>query len=320
MASICIVAEHHRGVLKKATLNTITFGKETAEKLGAEFHLLVIGHDVAGIADELKSFGAVKIHLADDPELKNYIAETWGHVIAEVAKTCDAKIIGMNAGTTGKDVMPRVAAKLGAGMASGVLSFDGSCFTREMWAGNTVATVEINTDIKVVTIQSTAFDEANSSDSDAPVLPVTVSIPETKSRFIEMNETKSDRPDLTEANVVVSGGRGLKSGENFKLLEEFADIFGAAVGATRAAVDAGWVSNDLQVGQTGKIVAPSLYLAVGLSGSIQHTAGMKSSKIIVAINKDEEAPIFQVADFGLVEDLFKALPALTSAIKKEKSE
>ncbi|MBW2366999.1 MAG: electron transfer flavoprotein subunit alpha/FixB family protein [Deltaproteobacteria bacterium] len=317
MASICIVAEHQSGRLKKATFNTITFGREAADKLGAELHLLVIGYGVAGIADELKSFGAMKIHLADEPELKNYTAETWGHVIAEVAKTCDAKIIGMNAGTTGKDVMPRVAAKLGAGMASGVLSFDGECFTREMWAGNAVATVEIKTDIKVVTIQSTAFDEAKASDSDTPVSSATVSIPETKSRFIEMHEAKNDRPDLTEANVVVSGGRGLKSGENFKLLEEFADIFSAAVGATRAAVDAGWVSNDLQVGQTGKIVAPSLYLAVGLSGSLQHTAGMKSSKVIVAINKDEEAPIFEVADFGLVADLFKAMPELTSAIKKE---
>jgi electron transfer flavoprotein alpha subunit len=317
MASICIVAEHQKGKLKKATLNSISFGREAAEKLGAELHLLVIGNGVTGIADELKSFGATKIHLADDSGLEHYTAETWGYVTAEVARACDAKIVGMSAGTTGKDLMPRVAAKLEAGMASGIISFDGECFTREMWAGNAVATVEVQTNIKVVTIQGTAFDAAEPSGGDTPVEPVNVSLPDTRTRFIEMHETISDRPDLTEANVVISGGRGMKSGENFTLLEDFADIFGAAVGATRAAVDAGWVSNDLQVGQTGKIVAPELYLAIGLSGAMQHTAGMKNSKVIVAINKDEEAPIFNVADFGIVGDLFKIMPELTEAIKKE---
>lgn len=316
MASICIVVEQQRGRLKKATFNSIAFGRQAADKLGAELHLLLIGHGVATIADELRGYGAEKIHLADQPELENYTAETWGHVIAEVAKSCDAKIIGMNAGTTGKDVMPRVAAKLGGGMASCITGYDGTCFTREMWAGNVIATVEIKTDIQVVTIQSTAFDEARPMDGDTPILPVSFTLPETKSRFMEMQETQNSRPDLTEASIVISGGRGLKNGENFKLLEEFADLFGGAIGATRAAVDAGWVTNDLQVGQTGKIVAPSLYIAVGLSGSLQHTAGMKNSKVIVAINKDEEAPIFEVADFGLVEDLFKVMPALINAVKK----
>lgn len=317
MASICIVAEYKKEKLTRATLSSIAFGKKAAEKLEAELHILVIGDGVTGITDKLKPYGAAKIHLADKPELKYYTAETWGQVIAEVAKSCDAKIVGMNAGTTGKDVMPRVAAKLGAGMASGIIGYDGTCFTREMWAGNAVATVKIKTDIQVVTIQSTAFDEAQPVGSDTPVSPVIVSLSQTKCRFIEMRETQNSRPDLDEANIIVSGGRGLKNGENFKLLEEFADIFGAAIGATRSAVDAGWVSNDLQVGQTGKIVAPSLYLAVGLSGALQHLAGMKNSKVIVAINKDEEAPIFQVADYGLVEDLFKAMPALTKAVKKE---
>ena len=228
MASICIVAEHQKGKLKKATLNSISFGRQAADKLGAELHLLVIGNGVAGIADELKGFGAAKIHMADDPALEHYNAETWGHVSAEVARLCGANIIGMSAGTTGKDLMPRVAAKLEAGMASGIIGFDGECFTREMWAGNAVVTVEVQTDIKVVTIQGTAFDPVEPSGGDTPVESVSISIPETKTRFIEMHETISDRPDLTEANVVISGGRGMKSQENFTLLDNFADIFGVA--------------------------------------------------------------------------------------------
>ncbi|MDX9788675.1 MAG: electron transfer flavoprotein subunit alpha/FixB family protein [Desulfobacterales bacterium] len=315
MASICIVAEHQKGKLKKATLNSIFFGKEAAEKLGAELHILVIGFGIDGVVDELKGFGASKIHVANASALENYTAETWGHITAEVAKSCDAKIVGMNASTTGKDLMPRVAAKLEAGMASGIIGFDGECFTREMWAGNAVATVEIKTDIKIVTIQSTAFAIAEPTGGDTPVESLSVSLPETKTRFIEMHEAKSNRPDLSEAKVVISFGRGIKSGENIKLIEDLADLFGAAIGATRAAVDAGWTSNDLQVGQTGKIVAPELYVAIGLSGSMQHIAGMKNSKVIVAINKDEEAPIFQIADFGLVADLFKAVPDFIKTLK-----
>ncbi len=317
MASVCIVADHNNGELKKATLHAITFGREAATKLGAELHLVVIGSDVADISDSLKNYGASKIHVVADPALKNYQAETWGHVVAEIAKANGACLVGMNIGTTGKDLMPRVAAKLDAGMASGIISYDGECFTREMWAGNAQVTIEITTDIKVVTIQGTAFDPAEPSETVSSVEPVNSNLPPCKTRFIELHEVKSDRPDLTEAEVVVSGGRGLKSAENFKLLEELADLFGASVGATRAAVDNGWVSNDLQVGQTGKIVAPSLYFAFGLSGAMQHLAGMKNSKVIVAVNKDEEAPIFQVADFGLVADLFAVLPELTESLRKE---
>jgi electron transfer flavoprotein alpha subunit len=317
MASVCIVVDHNNGELKKATLQAITFGHEAAAKIGAELHLIVIGSDMTAVADGLKSYGAVKIHVADDPGLQNYQAETWGHIAAEIAKANSACLVGMNVGTTGKDLMPRVAGKLNAGMASGILSFDGTYFTREMWAGNALATVEIMTDIKVVTIQSTVFDPAETTTDESAVAPVNVTLPPCQTRFIERREVKSDRPDLTEAEVVVSGGRGLKVAENFKLIEELADLFGAAVGATRAAVDNGWVSNDLQVGQTGKVVAPSLYFAIGLSGAMQHLAGMKSSKVIVAINKDEEAPIFQVADFGLVADLFKVLPELTELLRKE---
>jgi electron transfer flavoprotein alpha subunit len=318
MGSICIIAEHYRGKLKKSTLNSISFGRKAVEIFGAELHLLVIGHGVADIADELKGYGAAKIHLVDDPSLKHYTAETWLVAVVKTAQYCDAKVIGMNAGTTGKDLMPRVAVKLNAGMASGVTGFDGACFTREMWAGSAVVTVDVKTDIKVVTIQQTAFDPAQPIGGDTPVETLSLSIPESKARFIEIQESSYDRPDLTEAEVVVSGGRGMKSRENFRLLEDFADLFGGAVGATRFAVDAGWVSNDLQVGQTGKIVAPKLYLAVGLSGSMQHTTGMKNSRVVVAINRDEEAPIFQIADFGLVGDLFKVMPELTEAVKKEK--
>ncbi len=317
MASICLVAEHHKGILKKTTLNSICFAKQAAEKTGAELHFLVIGNEVSGIAKALKGFGATKIHLVDDPRLEHYNAETWGHVTAEVAKSCDARIVGMNSGTTGKDLMPRVAAYLEAGMASSILSFDGDVFQREMWAGSAVATVRINTDIKVVTIQSTAFVAAEAVEGETPVESFSVSIPETNSRFVKMHETKSERPDLTEANIIISAGRGIKSRENLKMIEQFADIFGGAVGATRAVVDAGWASNALQVGQTGKIVAPDLYVAVGLSGAMQHKAGMKNSRVIVAINKDNEAPIFEIADFGLVADLFKVLPELMASIKVE---
>lgn len=317
MESVCIVAEHSKGKLKKATLNAITFGKEAATKLGVELHLIVIGNDVAGVAEELKGFGAAKIHLVDDPRLENYTAETWGHVVAEVARACVAKIVGMSSGTSGKDLMPRVAAKLEAGMASGILSFDGQHFTREMWAGSVIATVEVKTEIQVVTIQGTHFVPADPVGGKTPIELLDISVPEGRTRFVQMLVTQSERPDPTEAQVVISGGRGMGGAENFALIEEVADLFGGAVGATRAAVDAGWVSNDLQVGQTGKKVAPDLYFAVGLSGSIQHMAGMKNSKVIVAINKDEEAPIFSIADFGLVEDLFKAIPELSHALRKE---
>ena len=317
MSSVCIVAEQVKGKLKKATLNAITFGREAAAKLGADLHLVVIGHNVSGVADELKPFGAAKIYLADNPRLEHYIAETWGQVVAEAARACEAKIVGMSYGTTGKDLMPRVAAKLKAGMASCILSFDGQCYTREMYAGSVIAQVEVMTEIQVVTIQGTHFPPAAPVGGETLIERLDISLPESRTRFVQMMETQSERLDVTEARVIISGGRGLGAAENFRLLAEFADIFGGAVGATRAAVDAGWVSNDLQVGQTGKKVAPELYVAVGLSGSIQHMAGMKNSKVIVAINKDEEAPIFEIADYGLVADLFKAVPELINILKKD---
>jgi electron transfer flavoprotein alpha subunit len=220
-----------------------------------------------------------------------------------------------------KDLLPRVAAKLGAGMASEVLGFnDQGQFQRPVWAGNAVVDTEITTPFKVVTVRGTEFEPAQkgASGGDKADVAVEVDFGSLKKRFLSFEEIKSERPELTEASVIVSGGRGTKGPEGFKLLDQLADIFNAAIGATRAAVDAGWVPNDLQVGQTGKMVAPDLYFAIGISGAIQHLAGMKSSKVIVAVNKDEEAPIFNVADYGLVADLFKAVPELIEEIKKAK--
>ncbi|MBC2715646.1 MAG: electron transfer flavoprotein subunit alpha/FixB family protein [Desulfobacteraceae bacterium] len=319
MSSVCIIAEHQNGKLKKSTLNAITFGKDAAEKLGAELCVVVIGHEISGVADELKKSGASKIIIADDACLENYTAEQWAHVAAEAAQKYDAMLVGMASGTTGKDMMPRVAVKLNAGMGSDIIEFDGTTFKRGMWAGNALATIEITTPVKVVTIQTTAFAAAEPVEGESVLEQLDISLPQTKTRFVEMRETVSERPDPTEAGVVITGGRGVNGAENFKIIERLADIFGGAVGATRAAVDAGWVPNDLQIGQTGKMVAPDLYVAAGLSGSIQHQAGMKNSKVIVAINKDEEAPIFQIADFGIVADLFKVIPEMSDLLEKEMS-
>lgn len=317
MSSVLIVVEHNKQKLKMATLKALTFARQAAEKFNAQLNLLVIGHEVEEIAKHLQSYGANTIYLVEDPAYKNYTAETWGHVTAEVAKQSDAVFIGMNTGTTGRDLMPRVAAKLNAGMVTDLIDFDGDLFVREMWAGNVRAFIEVTTPITVASIQGTAFGAAEPGGNESSIIRLEIPVPKTKTRFLEIRETKSDRPDPTEARVVVSGGRGLKSQENFKLIESLADLFGGAVGASRAAVDSGWISNDLQVGQTGKTVAPDLYIAAGISGAIQHLAGMKNSKVIVAINKDEEAPIFQVADYGLVADLFKVVPELTEALRKE---
>ncbi len=317
MSSICIIVEHQKGKLKKSTLNAISFGNEIAGKLNSELCLIVLGHNVSAVADELKKFGAAKIFWVDDPGLENYAAETWSEAAAAAAKKADATIIGMASGTTSKDMMPRLAVKLSAGMGSDVIGFEDGKFLRGMWAGNVLATIDIKTPVKVITIQSTAFSAAEPAGGNTPVEKIEFTAPQPKTRFVEMRQTVSARPDPTEARIVISGGRGVNGKENFKILETLADLLGGAVGASRAAVDAGWMPNDLQIGQTGKIVAPDLYVAIGLSGSIQHQAGMKNSKVIVAINKDEEAPIFQIADFGLVADLFKAVPELTEALKKE---
>ena len=317
MSSVLLVVEHRNGQTKTATLNALTFARQAANKLQAKLCLLVIGKDVQDIAASLRPFEVDMIYLVEDESLEHCTAETWGHVTAEVARQCDAVFVGMNSGTTGRNLMPRVAAKLDAGMITDLIEFDGENYIREMWAGNAQATLAVATPITVATIQGTAFATAEPSGEDSLITLLEIPVPETKTRFLEIRETRSDRPDATEARVVVSGGRGLKGPENFKLIEELTDLFGGAVGASRAAVDAGWISNDFQVGQTGKNVAPDLYVAIGISGALQHLAGMKNSKVIIAINKDEEAPIFEVADSGLVADLFKVVPELVETLKDE---
>jgi electron transfer flavoprotein alpha subunit len=234
----------------------------------------------------------------------------------EAQKACGATVIAAAASSSAKDMLPRLSARLGAGMASDVMQVvDGSTFKRPMWAGNVVATVQLTTPVKVCTVRATEF-EAPTPGAASPVetLQVTPDLAGAKAKFVSIKEVKSERPDVTVASRVVAGGRGVKSSEGFKIIEQLADKLGAGIGASRAVCDAGWVANDLQIGQTGKVVAPNLYLAVGISGAIQHLAGMKGSKVIVAINKDPEAPIFQVADYGLVADLFTAVPDLLKAL------
>lgn len=317
MSSVLLVADLQNGKAKSATFNALTFARQVSETLDAKLCLLVIGNNVKEAAESLQAYGSDMIFLAEDKGFERCTAETWSYVIAEAAKKCDAVFVGMSSGTTGRNLMPRVAGKLNAGMVTDVVGMEGTEYIREMWAGNVLATVEVTTPVTVATIQGTAFSRAEPAETQSAITRLEVSVPETKTRFSDMRETISDRPDPTEARVVVSGGRGMKGPENYKLIEELTDLFNGAVGASRAAVDAGWISNDFQIGQTGKMVAPDLYIAVGISGAIQHLAGMKNSKVIVAINKDEEAPIFQIADFGLVADLFKVVPELTQALKKE---
>ncbi len=319
MSNVLIVAEHHAGHLRKATLNAAGAGQLLAKRTGGKLTILLAGQGVAGLAEQLKAYGDVLV--ADGAGLAHYTAEGFAPVVTDAVKASGATYVGAPATAFGKDLLPRVAARLGAAMATEVLSFGGDgaqvTFSRPMWAGNVLAEVELATPVKAFTVRPTEFAPATAGAAGAvTTLPVHVDPASLKTRFVEFKEVKSARPELTEARVVVSGGRGTKG--DFKEVEALADELGAAVGASRAAVDAGWVPNDWQVGQTGKVVAPELYVAAGISGAIQHVAGMKGAKVIVAINKDAEAPIFQLADYGLVADLFKALPELRAKIKSAK--
>ena len=321
MGNILVFAEHQKGKFPKSTLVALQAGKEAASKLGGDCLVAVLGSGLDALAQEAARYGVAKVIAADDPALANYLADAYAATLAHLIKANEVSLLLATSTAVGKDLLPRVAARLGAGMASDVVAInaDGT-FKRPMYAGNVIATVAFDGPVKVISIRGTAFDAAQPN-GQAPIEKVSVSLDVTirKMQFMEFNEIKSDRPNLTEARIVVSGGRGLKSGENFTIyLEPLVDALGAAMGASRAAVDAGFVPNDLQVGQTGKVVAPELYFAVGISGAIQHLAGMKDSKVIVAINKDPEAPIFNVADYGLVADLFKAVPELTEEVKKMK--
>jgi len=305
-----VLVEHDNASVKDATLHTVT----AAAKLG-EVHLLVAGAGCAAVADEAaKIAGVAKVHLADDPALANQLPETVAPLVVSLMADHDAFLA--SATTTGKNIAPRVAALLDVMQVSDIIAVDGpDTFTRPIYAGNAIAKVKTSDKTLVITVRGTAFDKAASDGGSATVEAVSGASDSGLARFVSAEIASSERPELTSAKVIVSGGRGLGSGENYhKLIDPLADKLGAAVGASRAAVDAGYVPNDYQVGQTGKIVAPDVYIAIGISGAIQHLAGMKDSKTIVAINKDEDAPIFQVADIGLVADLFQAVPELTEKL------
>jgi electron transfer flavoprotein alpha subunit len=316
MATILLVAEQAQGHLKKATLSALTAAQQLAQKNGGQIQGLLIGPGAAQSAQDLAGY-VNTVLTVEGAGFEHALAEVHAAAVAEAAKKVGATDVVIPATAYGKDIAPRIAAKLGAGVASDILAVvSANQFKRAMWAGNAIATVEVTTPVKVISVRATEFAAAQKSGSAGAVQPLSIASPAAKTKFVEFNEVKSARPELTEASVVVSGGRGTKG--DFKPVEALADVLNAAVGASRAVVDAGWQPNDLQVGQTGKVVAPKLYIAAGISGAIQHLAGMKGSKTIVAVNKDPEAPIFQVADYGLVADLFKALPELTEEVKKLK--
>ena len=304
--SILWVAEHENDALKSATLNAVS----AAAAIGGEVCGLVAGEQCAAAAGELARVqGVGRVLLAEDPCLGHGLAENIAPLVAAQARECTHVLAP--ASTFGKNLMPRVAALLDVGQVSDIISVEAAdTFKRPIYAGSMVATVRSEDPVKVITVRPTAFDAAPAEGGTAQVDSCAGVQAADLSRFVSEQRSESERPDLGSAEVVISGGRGMGSAENFQLLEKVADLLGAAIGASRAAVDAGFVPNDMQVGQTGKVVAPELYIAVGISGAIQHLAGMKDSKVIVAINKDEEAPIFQVADYGLVADLFEALPEL----------
>ena len=308
--SILVIAEHDNITLKAATLNTVT----AAQTIGGEIVVLVAGRNCDGAAEAAsKVAGVSKVLVIDGDACAHQLPENIAPAIVEIAD--GYKHILAPATTSGKNLIPRVAALLDVQAISDISVIDSAdTFKRPIYAGNVIATVQSRDSVKVLTVRSTAFDAAAAEGGSAAIESIGTGQDAGISSFVKEELAMSDRPELTAAKIVISGGRGMQNGENFHMLENIADKLGAAVGASRAAVDAGFVPNDMQVGQTGKIVAPDLYIAVGISGAIQHLAGMKDSKYIVAINKDEEAPIFSVADYGLVADLFDAVPELNAAL------
>jgi electron transfer flavoprotein alpha subunit len=309
--TILVIAEHDNAALKPSTLHTLG----AAKQIGGDVHVLVAGQGCQAVAQAAAAVpGVGKVLLADAAQYKDQLAENLAALVVGLAK--DYGHVLAPATTFGKNFMPRVAAALDVGQVSDISSVKSpDTFVRPIYAGNALATVQSKDPIKVITVRSTGFEAVPATGGTATIATVAAAADTGLSTLVGRELTKSERPELTAARVIVSGGRGMGSGENFKLLEPLADKLNAAMGASRAAVDAGFVPNDWQVGQTGKIVAPDLYIAVGISGAIQHLAGMKDSRVIVAINKDEEAPIFQVADYGIVGDLFKLVPELVEELK-----
>ena len=310
--SILVIADHDNSTLNPATLNVIA----AAKAIGGDIDVLVAGEGCEAVAETAaKAEGVSKALCADNAAYGNFLAENLGLLVAELGKNYSH--VMTSASTVGKDFLPRAAALLDVAQISDIIRVESEdTFVRPIYAGNAVATVKASDSIKLMTVRSTGFDPVAAEGGSGTVEKVDVVHDAGISSFVSAEMAKSDRPDLASAKIVISGGRGMQNGENFKILESVADLLGAAMGASRAAVDAGFVPNDMQVGQTGKIVAPDLYIAVGISGAIQHLAGMGESKVIVAINKDEEAPIFQVADYGLVADLFEAVPKLEEELRK----
>ena len=308
--SILVIAEHNNKEIKGATLSTIA----AASKLGSNIDLLIVGDDISTIVEESKNIDSIsKIVSCDDSLYAHNLAENLSKLVCTISS--EYSYIMTSATTFGKNLLPRISAKLDVQQISDIISVESEdTFKRPIYAGSCIATVKSNDDVKVISVRATAFDPVQKNNSNVPVSIIDVAGSAGISEFVSEELAKSDRPELTAASIIISGGRGMQSGDNFHLLDSIADKLGAAVGASRAAVDAGFVPNDYQVGQTGKIVAPDLYIAVGISGAIQHLAGMKDSKVIVAINKDEDAPIFQVADYGLVSDLFTSLPELEAKL------
>ncbi|RLA35171.1 MAG: electron transfer flavoprotein subunit alpha/FixB family protein [Gammaproteobacteria bacterium] len=309
MASL-VLAEHDNTHLKPATLTTVT----AAIACGGPVTVLVAGSNCGGVAEAAAAVAGVdQVLLVDDSHYEHPLAEPLADLLASLADGFSHLLAP--ATTSGKNVLPRVAALNDVAMISEIVAVESEdTFVRPIYAGNALATVRSRDGLKVITVRGTAFDAAATEGGSAPIESTAAAVDPDLSRYVGSELTKSERPELTSAKIIVSGGRGVGSGENFQIIEALADKLGAGVGASRAAVDAGYVPNDYQVGQTGKVVAPELYIAVGISGAIQHLAGMKDSKVIVAINKDEEAPIFQVADYGLVADLFEAVPELTEKL------
>lgn len=310
--AVLVIAEHDNAAIKSGTLNAVT----AAGKAGREIHVLVAGHQCAAAAEAAAKIpGVAKVKVANAAQYKDPMAENLASLAASLASGYSHLLAA--ATSFGKNVMPRVAALLDVAQVSDIVAVESpDTFVRPIYAGNALATVQSQDPVKVITVRTTGFDAAPAAGGSATVEPVAAAADLGLSTLLGQELTKSTRPELTAARIVVSGGRGVGSAENFKILEKLADKLGAAVGASRAAVDSGYVPNDYQVGQTGKIVAPELYIAIGISGAIQHLAGMKDSRVIVAINKDVEAPIFQVADYGLVADLFQAVPEFTAELDK----
>jgi electron transfer flavoprotein alpha subunit len=308
--SILVIAEHDNDEVRTATLNAVT----AAGEIDTDVDLLVAGSGCGGVADQCSAIqGVTRILLADDPMYEHDLPENLSPLVESLAERYSHVLAP--ASTFGKSLLPRVAARLDVQQISDISDIESSdTFVRPIYAGNALATVQSTDPVKLITIRTTAFDAAPVEGGGAAIEKIEAVACPALAEFLGQDLTPSERPELTSAGIVISGGRGMQSGENFAMLERIADKLGAAVGASRAAVDAGYVPNDYQVGQTGKVVAPNLYIAVGISGAIQHLAGMKDSKVIVAINKDEEAPIFQIADYGWVTDLFTAIPELETAL------